>query len=66
MKEVFYGALVDQVGPAYSNDYNPLAMGSSVPSSSQQPSGGQFQQPPMQQLLSGQAQDLQAQPTAGG
>ena len=57
MKEVFFGALVDQVGPAYLNGYNTLAVGSSVPSSSQQLNGGQYQQPPMQQLLGGQAQD---------
>jgi hypothetical protein len=40
MKEVFYGAPIDQVGPAYFNAYNPSAMGSNVPSSSQQPKGG--------------------------
>ena len=40
LKEVFFGAPVDQVGPSYFNGYNPLAIGSSVPSSSQQPNGG--------------------------
>ena len=35
MKQVFFGAPVDQVGPAYSNGYNPSHVGSSVPSSSQ-------------------------------
>ena len=35
MKEVFFGALIDQVGPSYFNGYNPLAVGSSVTSSSQ-------------------------------
>jgi len=35
LKEVFFGALVDQVGPSYFNGYNPSAAGSSVPSSSQ-------------------------------
>ena len=66
LKQVFFRALIDQVGPAYFNGFNPSAMGSSVPSSSQQPNDGQFQQPPMQQLLGGQALDLQAQPTTGG
>jgi hypothetical protein len=46
MKEVFFGAPVDQLGPSYFNGYNPLAIGSSVSSSSQQPNGGQYQQPP--------------------
>jgi len=55
LKEIFFRAPVDQVGLAYSNGFNPLAMGSNVPSSSQQPNGGQFQQPPIQQLLGGQA-----------
>ena len=36
MKEVFFRVPVDQVGPSYFNSYNPLAVGSSVPSSSQQ------------------------------
>ena len=40
MKEVFFGAPVDQVGPSYFNGYNPLVVGNSVPSSSQQPNGG--------------------------
>ena len=40
LKEVFFGAPVDQVGPSYFNGYNPSAVGSSVPSSSQQPNGG--------------------------
>jgi hypothetical protein len=56
MKEVFFGAPVDQVGPAYSNDLNPLAVGSNIPGSNQQPNCRQFQQPPVQQ--GGQAQDL--------
>ena len=34
MKEVFFRAPVDQVGPSYFNGYNPSAVGSSVPSSS--------------------------------
>ena len=42
MKEVFFGAPVDQVGPSYFNNFNPLAMGSNVPGSSQQPNDGQF------------------------
>ena len=42
-KEVFFGAPVDQVGPSYFNGYNPSAVGRSVPSSSQQSNGGQFQ-----------------------
>ena len=41
IKEVFFGGPVDQVGPSYFNGCNPLAIGSSVPSSSQQPNGGQ-------------------------
>jgi hypothetical protein len=48
MKEVFFGASVDQVGPSYFNSYNPSVVGSSVPSSSQPPNGGQFQQPLVQ------------------
>ena len=48
MKSVFFGALVDQMGPAYFSGFNPLAMGSNVTSSSQQPNGGQYQQPPVQ------------------
>ena len=31
MKEVFFGAPVDQVGLSYFNGYNPSAIGSSVP-----------------------------------
>ena len=42
IKEVFFRVLVDQVGPSYFNGYNPLAVGSSVPSSSQQPNDGQY------------------------
>jgi hypothetical protein len=42
MKEVFFGAPVDQVGLAYSNGLNPSAMGSNIPGTSQQPNGGQF------------------------
>jgi hypothetical protein len=34
LKEIFFGALVDQVGPAYSNGLNPLAMESNVPGTS--------------------------------
>ena len=47
IKEVFFGAPVDQVGPSYFNGYNPSAIGSSVPRSSQQQNGGQYQQPPV-------------------
>jgi hypothetical protein len=65
MKEVFFGALVDQVGPAYSNGLNILAMESNIPGASQQPNGGQFQWPTVQQLLGGQVQD-QALQAAGG
>ena len=43
LKEIFFGALVDQVGPAYFNGFNPSAMGSNIPGSSQQSNGGQFQ-----------------------
>jgi hypothetical protein len=39
MKEVFFGAPVDQVGPSYFNGYNPSAIGGRVPSSSQQSNG---------------------------
>ena len=42
MKELFFGALVDQVWPAYSIDLNPLVVGSNMPGTSQQPNGGQF------------------------
>jgi hypothetical protein len=48
MKEDLFGAPVDQVGPAYSNGLNPSAVGSNIPGTSQQPNGGQFQQPPVQ------------------
>jgi hypothetical protein len=48
LKEVFFGAPIDQVGPSYFNGYNPLAVGNSVPSSSQQLNGGQYHQPPAQ------------------
>ena len=65
LKEILFRAPVDQVGPAYSNGFNPLAMGSNIPSSSQQPNGGQFQQPPIQQLLGGHAQDQTLQTTRG-
>jgi hypothetical protein len=34
LKEIFFGAPVDQVGLAYSNGFNPLAMGSNVLGSS--------------------------------
>ena len=42
MKEVFFRALVDQVGSSYFNNFHPLAMGSNVPGSSQQLNDGQF------------------------
>ena len=42
MKEVFFGAPVDQAGLSYFNNFNPSAVGSSVPSSSQRPNNGQF------------------------
>jgi hypothetical protein len=42
LKEVLFGAPVDQVGPAYSNGFNPSTMGNNLPSPSQQPNGGQF------------------------
>ena len=35
MKEIFFRAPVDKVGPSYFNRYNPLVVGSNVPSSSQ-------------------------------
>jgi hypothetical protein len=44
LKEVFFRAPVDQVGPSYFNGYNPLTIESGFPSSSQQPNGGQCQQ----------------------
>ena len=40
LKEIFFGALVDQVGPAYSNGFDPLAVGNNTPGSSQLPIGG--------------------------
>ena len=40
IKEVFFGAPVDQVGPSYFNGYNHSTVGSSVLSSSQQLNGG--------------------------
>jgi hypothetical protein len=40
LKEIFFGAPVDQVGPAYSNGLNPSAMGSNIPGTSQQSNGG--------------------------
>ena len=40
MKEVYFGAPVDQVGPSYFNNFNPSTMGGSVPSSSQQSNDG--------------------------
>ena len=49
LKQVIYGASVDQIRLAYSNDFNPLAVGSNVTNSSQQPNDGQYQQPPVQQ-----------------
>jgi hypothetical protein len=66
MKTVFFGALVDQTGPAYFSGFNPLAVGSNVTSSSQQPNSGQYQQPLAQQPSKGQALDPQVQLTAGG
>ena len=53
LKEIFFGALVDQVGLAYSNGFNPSVVESNIPGSSQQPNDGQFQQPPIQQLPGG-------------
>ena len=35
MKVVYFGAPVDKVGPSYFNNFNPSAMGCSVPSSSE-------------------------------
>ena len=43
LKQVFFGAPIDQVEPAYFSGFNPSAVGSNVPGSSQQPNGGQFQ-----------------------
>jgi hypothetical protein len=34
LKEIFFGALVDQVRPAYSNGFDPSAVGSNIPGSS--------------------------------
>ena len=48
LKEIFFGVPVDQVRPAYSNGFDPSAVGNNVPGSSKQPNGGQFQQPPIQ------------------
>jgi len=47
LNEVFFGAPTDQVGTAYSNDFNPSGVGSNMPGSSQQPNGGHFQHPPI-------------------
>jgi len=75
LKDIFFVVPVDQVGLAYSNVLNPSTVGSNIPGSSQQPNGAKFQQPPIQQLLGGQAQDQtlqiasgqnQALPAAGG
>jgi hypothetical protein len=65
LKENFFGVPVDQIRPAYSNGFNPLAVGSNVPGSSQQPNGGQFQQPPIQQLSGGQAEEQTLQTARG-
>ena len=65
LEEIFFGALVDQVGPANSNGFNPLAVGSNIPGTSHQPNGGQFEQPPIQQLPIGQAQDQTLQAVRG-
>jgi hypothetical protein len=35
LKEVFFRALVDQVGPVYFNGFKPSAMGNNIPGSSQ-------------------------------
>ena len=35
LKEIFFGAIVDQVGPAYSNGFDPSAMVTNIPGSSQ-------------------------------
>jgi hypothetical protein len=40
LKEVLFGVPVDQVGPTYSNGFNPSAVENNIPSSSQQPNGG--------------------------
>ena len=57
MKIVFFGAPVDQMGPASFSGFNPSAVGSNVTSSSQQPNGGQYQQPLAQQPPRGQTLD---------
>jgi hypothetical protein len=57
LKEIFFGAPVDCIRPAYSNGFDASAVGNNIPSSSQQLNGGQFQQPPIQQLPRGQAHD---------
>jgi hypothetical protein len=51
MKEVFYGAPVDLVGPAYYNLSCLSAPGTNMASTSQQLNGGQ---PPVQHLQGGQ------------
>ena len=66
MKTIFFGAPVDQMEPAYLSGFNPLAVESNVTSSSQQPNGGQYQQPPTHQPLGGHALDSQVLLTAGG
>ena len=43
VKTIFFGALVDQIGPAYFSGFNPFAVGSNVTTSSQYPNGGQYQ-----------------------
>ena len=43
LKEIFFGAPVDQVEPAYSNGFDPSTVGNNIPGSSQQPNGGHFQ-----------------------
>jgi len=59
MKIVFFGAPVDQTGPAYFSGFNPSVVGSNVTWSSQQPNCGQYQQPLAQQPPGGQAPDSQ-------
>lgn len=62
MKEVFYGAPIDQIRPAYFNIPHPSTQGNNIAGTSQQLDGDQAQQPPngsgMQapQNPSGQAQ----------
>ena len=48
IKTVFFGAPIDQIGLAYFSGFNPSAVESNVPSSSQQANSGQYQQPPAQ------------------